>query len=201
MYKQKRQMRSWIMLAFACLFLLPSLALAAQPKNVIICIGDGMGFEQVKAANYYADAPMSFELFPYQGQMMTRSANSSVTDSAAGGTGIATGVKVNNGVISMAYPGDGSELETLWEYYQARGRSAGLVTTTYITHATPATFGSHEPSRSYTSNIASDYLNQVRPNVILGGGGYGMSTTSAASAGYTVVTDQTGLAAPATRAA
>lgn len=188
-------------LAVACLFLLPSAALAGQPKNVIICIGDGMGFEQVKAARYYADAPMSFESFPYQGQMMTHSANASVTDSAAGGTAIATGVKVNNGVISMATPGDGSELETLLEYYQARGRSTGLVTTTYITHATPAAFGAHEPSRNNTSNIASDYLNQVRPNVLLGGGGYGMSTTSAAAAGYTVVTDLTGLNAPATRSA
>ena len=188
------------MLALACLFVLSSAALAAQPKNVIICIGDGMGFEQVKAAQYYADATMSFQSFPYQGQMMTRSANSSVTDSAAGGTGIAVGVKVNNGVISMAIPGDGSELETLLEYYQARGRSTGLVTTTYITHATPATFGSHDPSRGNTSAIASDYLNQVRPNVILGGGGYGMSTTSAAAAGYTVVTDLAGMTAPATLA-
>ncbi len=186
------------MLAVACLLVLPSLALTAQPKNVIICIGDGMGFEQVKAARYYADTSMSFESLPYQAQVTTYSASSSVTDSAAAGTAIATGVKVNNGVISMAIPGDSSELETLLEYYQARGRSTGLVSTTYITHATPAAFGAHETSRNSTSAIASDYLNQVRPNVILGGGGNGMSTTSAATAGYTVVTDLAGLTAPAT---
>lgn len=172
---------------------------AAPPKNVIVLIGDGMGFEQVKAADYYADAPMSFESLPYQAQSITYSANNSVTDSAAGATAIATGQKVNNGVISMAYPGDGSELPTILEFYRDMGKMTGLVTTTYVTHATPAAFGAHETSRNNTSAIAQDYLNQTRPNVLLGGGGYGMTTSAASGAGYTVVTDLSGLSAPATR--
>ena len=102
----------------------------SQPENIIFFIGDGMGFEQVKAAGMYAngvDGSLSFEAFPYQAEVTTSSANSSITDSAAAATAMATGFKVNNGVISMAYPGDGSELETLLEYFKNRGKSTGLV--------------------------------------------------------------------------
>ena len=99
-------------------FALPALALAlatsaplpAAPKNVILFIGDGMGFEQVKAANYYNGGPLSFEYLPYQGEVTTYSSGGGVTDSAAAATAIATGVKVTNGVISLQTPGDGSEL-------------------------------------------------------------------------------------------
>jgi len=166
----------------------------SPPKNVIILIGDGMGFEQVLAASYYLSGEagtLSFESFPHQADMMTDSASSSVTDSAAAATAMATGVKVNNGVISLALPGDGSELKTLLEYFKERLKSTGLVTTTNITHATPAGFGAHESSRNNTSQIAGDYLNQTRPNVLLGGGGDGMSVSSAQTAGYTTVTTAT----------
>ncbi|MHC4060635.1 MAG: alkaline phosphatase, partial [Planctomycetota bacterium] len=86
----------------------------AQPKNVILMIGDGMGFEQVAAAGMYLNGSpgtLCFEAFPHQGQVTTRSANSQVTDSAASATAMATGHKVNNGVISMAFPGGGGELK------------------------------------------------------------------------------------------
>ena len=161
---------------------------AQPPRNVVLLIGDGMGPEQVKAANYYQGGPLSFETMPFQAEVTTYSANSSVTDSGASATALATGVKVNNSVISMAIPGDERELTTLLEYLGDLGRSTGLVTTTYMTHATPAAFGAHEPSRNYTSNIAVDYLNQTRPDVLLGGGGNGMSAAAAADAGYSLVT-------------
>ncbi len=180
--------------AFVVVLALSVSAASAQPRNVIFCIGDGMGFAQVDAASSYLDADLSFENFLYQGSVTTYSANSSVTDSAAAGTALATGVKVNNGVISMAYPGDGSELTTLLEYFQDAGKSTGLVTTTYMTHATPAAFGAHEPSRNNTSQIAADFLTQTQPNVLFGGGANGMSISAAQSAGYTVVTDAAGLA-------
>jgi alkaline phosphatase len=165
----------------------------SQPENIIFFIGDGMGFEQVKAAGMYAngvDGSLSFEAFPYQAEVTTSSANSSITDSAAATTAMATGFKVNNGVVSMAYPGDGSELETLLEYFNSRGKSTGLVTTTYIAHATPAALGAHEPDRENLSEIAIDYLNQTRPNVLFGGGANGMSSVSAVQAGYAVVSDR-----------
>ena len=87
-----------------------------SPTNVIFCIGDGMGCEKVKAASMYAHGKtgtLSFEAFPYQGEVTTHSADSPITDSAAAATAMATGSKVNNGVISTALPGDGSELYTL----------------------------------------------------------------------------------------
>ena len=67
---------------FSCLFFLTlAVALAVPPKNVIIMIGDGMGFQQVEAARYYASGntvPLSFETLPYSGDMTTYSANSGI---------------------------------------------------------------------------------------------------------------------------
>ena len=171
-------------------------AMADAPKNVIVMIGDGMGFQQVRAAGMYgfgAAGTLSFESLPYQGQVTTYSANSSITDSAASATAMATGHKVNNGVISMAYPGNGAELTTLLEHSSAAGKRTGLVTTTYMTHATPAGFGAHEPSRNNNAQIAGDYLTQTRPNVLFGGGANGMTPAAAAANGYTVVTNRAGM--------
>lgn len=175
------------------LFLLPTENAVSQPNNIIFFIGDGMGFEQVKAAGMYAngvEGALSFETFPYQAELTTYAADSPVTDSAAAATAIATGIKVNNGVISRSYPGDGSELETLLEYFKDMGKMTGLVTTTAITHATPASFGAHVAIRSDFDGIASYYLNQTLPNVLFGGGGSGMTGVSAEQAGYIVVTDR-----------
>ncbi|MDE0506127.1 MAG: alkaline phosphatase, partial [Candidatus Poribacteria bacterium] len=166
------------------------------PKNVIFCIGDGMGFEKVKAAGMYAHGDagtLSFEAFPNQGEVTTHSADSSMTDSAAAATALATGVKVNNGVVSIALPGDGRKLYTLLEHFRDQGKSTGLVSTTFITHATPAAFGAHNPSRGNLEEIACDYLNYTRPNVLFGGGANGMSVAEAEAANYSVVTDRHGL--------
>ena len=182
---------------FFVLLLLSGLSFAAPPKNVILLIGDGMGPEQVKAAGIYAQGDagtLSFESMPYQADCTTYSADSSVTDSAASATAIATGYKVNNKVISIADPGDGSELETLLEYFKTRGKSSGLVTTVYVSHATPAAFGAHQTNRNNYTNIISDYLNRTLPNVLMGGTRY-ISSSAAEAAGYTVVTDHASMAA------
>ncbi len=186
-----------IVLLAVCCFLTIEAA-ADSPRNVIFFIGDGMGFEQVAAAGmYHAGSPgtLSFEAFPCCAEMTTRSANLPVTDSAASATAMATGHKVNNGIISVALPGDGTELQTLLEIFRDQGKSTGLVTTTYMTHATPASFGAHEPSRNNLTEIAGDYLYQTSPNVLFGGGGNGMSAPAAVAAGYTVVTDRSGMQA------
>ena len=191
-----------LLLPLILLLIFPGLpgseAAGAPPKNVIFMIGDGMGFEQVKAAGMYlngAEGTLSFESLPFLAEMTTHSANSSITDSAAAATAIATGVNVDNNVVSVAIPGDGHELETLLEYFKTQGKRTGMVTTTNITHATPACFGAHETDRSNYAAIAIDYLNQTRPNVLLGGGGDGMSVSSAQTADYTVVTNATGILA------
>ncbi len=165
------------------------------PRNVILMIGDGMGPGHVEAARLFLAGEIVFDRAPYQAEIATYAANSSITDSAASATAMATGKKVNNGVISMAIPGDAAELTTSLEIYRDMGKATGLVTTATITHATPAVFGAHAPSRGDVDDIASDLLGQSKPNVLLGGGGQGMTVEDAAAAGYTVVTDRDGLLA------
>lgn len=171
----------------------------ARPRNVILLIGDGMGPEQVKAASQYAhgaDGRLSFQSLPHQGTVSTHSAGGprAVTDSAAAATAMATGRKVDNGVLSVATPGDGSPLRTALEYAQAEGRRTGLVTTTTLTNATPAGFACHVASRSESRQIAEQILG-VRPNVLLGGGGAGMTDLAAQEAGYAIVKDRESLRA------
>ncbi len=163
------------------------------PRFVILFIGDGMGFEHIKAAGYYktgGSGAFPFESFPYQGEVTTHSASHERTDSAAGGTAIATGTKVNNGVISIALPGDEAELETILEKASQQGKATGLISTSYLTDATPAAFGAHELNRDNQDEIALDYLYQTRPNVLFGGGGCGLSPDLAQDAGYQVVRDR-----------
>jgi alkaline phosphatase len=171
---------------------------SSVPMNVVLLIGDGMGFEQVKAGGMYAHgAPgtLPFEAFPHRAEMTTHSADSPVTDSAAAATALATGRKVNNGGVSVAHPGGGDELKTLLEHFGDRGRGTGLVTTADVTHATPAAFGAHRPSRHDLSGIFADYLNVTRPNVLFGGAGDGIPPASVAEAGYALVTDRAGMQA------
>lgn len=162
------------------------------PKYVVLFIGDGMGFEQVRAAGMYENGEagtLFFESFPHRGEVATHSSSGPVTDSAATATAMATGRKVSNGVISMAIPGDKGPLETVLEKFKACGRSTGLVSTAYITHATPAAFASHEPSRDNHAQIAADYLDGSRPSVLFGGARY-ITPKAAWRAGYAVVTSK-----------
>lgn len=176
----------------------PVIAATTAPKNVILFIGDGMGSEQIRAAGMYQNGSpgtLFMESFPYSSTMTTHSAEAAVTDSAASATAMATGIKVTNGVLSQAWPGNGEDLETLAELFHRACKRVGLVTTTYATHATPAGFGAHEPSRYNYTQIAGDYLTQSKPDVLIGGGANGMSITTATLAGYTVVTDRVGMQA------
>jgi len=182
-------------LAAFCLLLAVSTAYAGSPpKNIIFLIGDGMGFEQVKAAGMYlhgAPGTLSFESLPYPGQITPNNAFGYLTDSAAAGTAMATGYKVDNGVISQAYPARdgypiGSNLPTMLELFAGQGKTTGLVTTSYITDATPAAFGAHAASRSDLTTISNVYFNQTRPNILMGGSN-GLPANIAQNAGYTVV--------------
>ena len=175
-----------------CIGLIAQPARAAQPRNIILFIGDGMGLSHIEAAQMYSGAPLSFETMPFKTSVVTHSWTHPITDSAAAATAMATGVKVANRVVSMDIPGDESDLETALEYYRDQGRTTGLVTSAFMTHATPAAFAAHEPERNNYDEIGLDYL-QTRPNVMLGGGANGMNVATAQAAGYTVVTDRDGL--------
>jgi alkaline phosphatase len=170
-------------------------------KNVILLIGDGMGQAQIDAAGLYAHGRtgrLTLEQLPHRGLMSTHPAGGDpkrVTDSAAAGTALATGRKVNNKVISVAIPGDGAELETVLQRAGRHGRKTGLVSTSVITHATPAAFGAHCPDRNKYDKIAESMLTGVRPNLIFGAAGVkdkegnvlGVTPDKARKAGYTVV--------------
>lgn len=168
----------------------------AKPiRNVIVCIGDGMGPGQVAAARCFKGANLSFENFPFAAtSVSTLNAYGQVTDSAAAATAIATGHKVSNGTVSLAVPGSGGELQTVLEYFQQIGKRTGLVTTSYLTDATPACFAAHETSRYNSGGIASDYLHQTRPDVLLGGGATGLDRSVVEAAGYAVVSNAASLA-------
>ncbi len=181
-----------------CLALCVTCARAAPVRNVILFVGDGMGLGQIEAARCYAGKPLFFESFPFRSLIDTVAAGGWITDSAASGTALATGYKVNNGVVSLGIPGDEQELETVLEFFQAWGKASGLVTTSYLTDATPAVFGAHAADRSYSEMIAWQYLNRTRPEVLMGGEAAGLSRAVAESAGYHVVTDRLSLVAAQT---
>lgn len=162
-----------------------------RAANVILFIGDGMGMEHVRAARYYKGAPLCFEEFPHSALVDTDSLNG-LTDSAAGATAIATGTRVEEYTYGDRGAG---QLPTVLEYFQGKGKRTGLVTTDPMTAATPAAFATHAFERDDLHQIAADYLANIRPNVLLGGGGEELDPVSAAAAGFVVVTNAAELAA------
>jgi len=127
------------------------LALAAQPKNIFLFIGDGMGFAHVSVAEAFI--PLSFTQFPVLGMAANRSANSYVTCSAAAATALATGVKTNNGMIAM--DPSGKPLKSIAFDFKNAGCKIGIATTVPIDHATPAAFYAIDRSRDNYYSIAS----------------------------------------------
>jgi alkaline phosphatase len=212
-------MASRVFVAFIALGTLGlGLSQAAEPKNVILLIGDGMGPSQVAAAGIYANGQagsLFMETLPRKAEVVTCPAYrvsatapatmpAKITDSAAAASAYATGQKAYNGVLSIAMPGDGMPLKTALDIFQAAGKSTGLVTTSYLVDATPAAFAAHVKDRDMHAEIAADML-QTRPNILLGGnsllpkepkGGKTAFTAEVArSAGFTVATNRAELLA------
>ncbi len=141
-----------------------------EVKNVILYIGDGMGISQIMAARIYllgVQGRFEIEKMPVTTLVTTHSIDRLLTDSAAGATAMATGYKTRNGVVGMSR--DSVVFKTVLEAAMERGKSSGLIATSSITHATPACFASHVPSRSQHSEIARQLIHQ-QVDVILGGG-------------------------------
>ncbi|MCK5225686.1 MAG: alkaline phosphatase [Planctomycetes bacterium] len=145
-------------------------ARSKKVKNIIFCIGDGMGLSQVEASRLKAAGSagvLYMERMPFVGLNRTHSANALVTDSAAAVTALACGIKTNNGILGMAP--DKTKYQTILEAAKNKGKRTGLVATCGITHATPAGFASHVKSRNNRAKIAEQMLaNKV--NVMLAGG-------------------------------
>jgi alkaline phosphatase len=133
-----------------------------QAKYVFFFIGDGMGPQQRLAADLYwqaqtgdPQAQLLMNKLPVKGNIQTRSANSEVTDSAAGGTALACGHKTNNGVIGLASDLTTS-LPSIAVYAHQAGMKVGILTTVPIDHATPAVFYAHQIKRNMYPQIASE---------------------------------------------
>lgn len=124
---------------------------AAAPKYLFYFIGDGMGMGQVMAADTYrrialgCDTPMVMMQFPYSGILTTYSASSTVTDSAAAGTALATGHKTNNGVLGLN--ADSVAVNSIASILHDQGWGVGLVTSVAPDDATPGAFYAHVPNR------------------------------------------------------
>ena len=174
------------------------------PENIIYMIGDGMGSSHLTLSRVLI-GPMNMNRFSNGGMVMTYSANELITDSAAGGTALATGYKTNNGVISLA--ADGKELKTALEVAKERGKATGLVTTTRITHATPASFYAHVKDRNKEDAIAEQLI-YAGIDIFFGGGMSYLLPSSAEGSkrkdnldlinelknmGYEIVKDRSGL--------
>jgi alkaline phosphatase len=141
-----------------------------RPRNVVLLIPDGCGPAAIGLARMVAGQPLALDSI-LTGAVRTRSASSRVTDSAAGGSAMATGVKVPNGAIGT--DSAGRPLGNLIEDAAARGFATGVVTTASVTDATPAAFTAHLADRHLEDDIAAQQVGQLaghQPLLLLGGG-------------------------------
>ena len=165
-----------------------------KPRNVILMIGDGMGVAQVFAGLTANQGHLFLENFKSVGFSKTQSSNRYVTDSAAGGTALSTGQKTYNGAIGVN--ADTIAIKTVLEMAEDKGMATGLVSTSAITHATPASFIAHQGSRGSYEDIAADFL-KTDIDVFIGGGYKHFTerkdgrdlTTELKAKGYNVLTD------------
>lgn len=148
-------------LFYLCLLLLVHVCVyAQQAKYVFFFIGDGMGVNQVNTTEMYLAAlqgrigtePLTFGSFPVAGIATSYSASNPITDSAAGGTALATGTKTYNGAIGVDV--DKQPLRSIATRAKASGKRVAILTTVGINHATPAAFYGHQPDRNMYDEIA-----------------------------------------------
>ena len=160
----------WV-IAVVMVALFPQATLWAQtPRNVILFIGDGMGSNQITATRIDRVGQagrLVFDLFRYVGLMTTHAADKLVTDSAAAGTSLASGVKTDNGMIGQLP--DGTAVVTIAELAKRHGKRVGIVTDVPVTHATPASFLAHHPKRSEQDRIAEQIVIGGM-DLVMGGG-------------------------------
>ena len=138
-----------------------------RPKNIILMIGDGMGLAHVYSAMTANGGHLSLENFKCIGFSKTYSSDNYITDSAAGGTALSSGIKTYNGAIGV--DAGKHPVPSIRELAEKKGLKTGLVSTSAITHATPASFIAHASSRSSYEDIAADFL-KTNIDVFIGGG-------------------------------
>jgi alkaline phosphatase len=138
-----------------------------RPKNIVLLIGDGMGVAHIQAALTANKGELFLNNFKKLGFIKTNCANAYVTDSGAAGTAMACGVKTNK--RSIGIDPEGNPIENIREFAKARGKATGLVVTSAVTHATPASFVAHQSHRKMYEEIALDFLSSDI-DLFIGGG-------------------------------
>ncbi|NRR33957.1 alkaline phosphatase [Oxalobacteraceae bacterium] len=161
---------------------------AGEAKNIIFFLGDGMGPSTITASRIYKygeDGSLTMDKLERTARIKTYSNDAQTTDSAPSMAAYMTGVKMNNEVISMSAAtvatnpgkdangnltvnncaaGNGTAAVTILELAKAKGKAVGSITTTELTHATPAATFSHICNRNAQYAIAAQ--------VVPGGAGY-----------------------------
>ncbi len=155
-----------------------------RAKNIILFIGDGMGISTITASRILEgqmrgtsgeENQLSFEKFPSVALSKTYSVNQQTSDSAPTMSAIISGIKTDEGVISVnqnVVVGDyrtvkGNETKTLLEMAEQNGKSTGVVTTARLTHATPAACFAHSAQRDWEadSNLSADARQAGFPDI------------------------------------
>ena len=140
-------------------------------KNIIIMIGDGMGFNALgaaRAAAFGRGTGLALDRMQAMGQSLTWSLSDDyITDSAAGGTALSSGVRTLNGRIGEDK--DARPVKSILEVAKSLGKSTGVIATCTLTDATPASFLSHAKNRSNEWEIARQ-ISGAPVDVLLGGG-------------------------------
>lgn len=139
-----------------------------KAKYVFYFIGDGMGVNQVNAAETYLGAlegrigikELCFPSFPYSAFVNTQSATNGVTDSAAGGTALATGHKTINGALGVLND-QTTPVASIADWARESGAAVGITTSVSVDHATPAAFYAHVGSRGEAYTIGSQLVNSL----------------------------------------
>lgn len=140
---------------------------SGKAKNIILLIGDGMGITQISAGLYSNSNSLHLERFKNIGLHKNYSSDALITDSAAGATAFACGVKTYNGAIGV--DPDTNAVKTILEEAEMKGLKTGLVATSTIEHATPASFIAHNRSRKNYEEIVLDFL-KTDAEILIGGG-------------------------------
>ncbi len=159
-------------------------------KNVIYLIGDGMGFNHLEKTKLERNISLTVDTFTIQGSSRTRSITNKVTDSAAGGTALACGVRTYNGAIGVYLldPLDVfSHPQSITEICRDNGMLTGVITTDETSGATPSAFSAHATERGKAEDITED---QFKSNInLIWGTENGVATKEVAEEyGYKYVT-------------
>ena len=142
--------------SFSCKAQIANEEAPPKSKNVILLIGDGTGLSQISSAFFFKETSPNYARFKHIGLINTTSSREDITDSAAGATAFASGIKTYNGAVGVA--DDSTEVKNLVEIVSKHNIKTGVISTSSIQHATPAGFYAHAINRGLYEDIAADMV-------------------------------------------